>query len=96
MNNDHDTRHAIAERLASLRAYVDAEMAEIMHLLREAPSMDGARDFSIAVQTPRGVVDVEREADAIALAAVGLREALQPQHRGRIRKGVRKALGYYR
>ena len=89
-------RQAIAARLSALRSFVDAETTAILRAIRDLPELTGAKDFSIAVRLASGTVDCEREADAVALAGAQLREAMQAQHRGRVMKGVRKALGYYR
>ena len=87
-------RQSIATRINTLRSHVDAELSEILKELHGLPQIDGARDFLTAVHLVGSRIDVEREADSIALAGAALREAMQPRLRGTLMNKVRKALGY--
>lgn len=89
-------RQAIATRLSELRAHVDTELTAILSDIGALSPFTSASDFALPVRLASGTIDCEREADALAIAGARLREAMQSQYRGRIMKGVRKALGYYR
>lgn len=75
------TRDDAAIQLSHLRKRVDAALLEILPALRGSPQFVAG-------------VDVEREADAIALSMAELLDAITLRSDARTRRKMRKALGY--